>query len=294
MGKKSNKPTQPNAPELQQMLLESSNNNITHPPHNPYYPDLAAAIHRSQLPPPPYSDLTAPMTYNGDSVPLNYIQGEHRGDASRQQPNGATTVVMNHPGLYELRTAKKHRKVRSFNNEAFLVGFLGAVLALCAYKQYEQRHCFMDFTVHKLSEDLTITIGKVRDFHIVILYISAVVMLISFIKCMSGECRSYSCYKLAMACVACIGAAFTGYTAYLAFYSPCGTSVPDILTNTVKTITSKFVDHMPSPDKGVFGETSVFQQFKEGRDVPGIVIFLLDAFNFIMYISLFLNTTLIG
>lgn len=292
MGIKTGKSTQPNAPELQQMLLESSNN-TTQPPHNPYYPDLAAATQRAHLPPPPYSDLTAPMRSNNVSVPLNYIQGVH-GDTPRQQPIGGASVVVNNSGYYDYRAAKRHRKVRSFNNEAFIVGLLAAVLTIIAYKQYEHRSCIMEFTVHKPAEDLNITIGKVRDLHIVILYVSAIVMLVSLAKCMSGECKSYSCYKLTMFLICFAGAFVTGYTAYLAFYSPCGTSTADLIGNAVKTVSSKFLDHIPAPEKGFFGETNIFQHVKDGHDIPGLIIFLIDAFNFILYVSLFLSATIMG
>lgn len=295
MGKKSVRTNQPNAPELQQMLLDSdASNNITHPPTNPYYPELSTALSRSQLPPPPYNDLSAPMMSTTSVVPLGYIHHQQQaGDMPRQLTSGATSVVISRPNYYDHRAAKQNRRVRRFNNEVFLCSLLTAVLAICAYRQYDNRTCLYEFIVHKPSADLEITIGNVRDSHILVFYISVALMLLSLVKCMFGDCKNYSCYLFVMAVVSLLGTLLTVYIAWLAFYSPCGTNLKNLATNTLKTIAGKMVDTLPSPDKGIFGESNVLQQFKDGHDVNGLVVFMIDAFNCILYLSLFISSTIL-
>lgn len=287
---KKNRGQQPNAPELQQILLDSPTSQ--QPPHNPYYPNLnSITTTNQQIPPPPYSDLSIVAPQH--SVPMSRInqQGSNTSytrfsnDLPRQAPP-PTVIVHQAAPHHDRRVEKYHRKVRKFNNELFIACLVAIGLSLYSYSLYNQRPC-VNFLVHQPSKDISIKVYDVREMHLYVAYGSLFLLLISLAKCGSGESNDYSCYLFLVRLSTFIAAVYTGYLAYLAFYSPCTLKMGDLATNALKTLGS-LVGEMPSPDKGLFGESNVIQVAQD--DKPGALIFFMDIFNFILYFAAFMGS----
>lgn len=273
---------QPNAPELQQILQQ--------PSHNPYYPDVSAQL----LQPPPYSELTVPINSALTSpAPMSQVNRNNWTHAHADYPRQAS-VVIHHPQVavpYDSRAERYHRRISSFNNYTLFTAIMAVMLSIAAYRLYSERLCLFDFTVLK-DKDVTITIKQVREAHLTIAYGSGFIILLCLAKSATGQSRSYSCYLLLIGISTFIATLSTGYLAYLAFYSPCSTKINGILTSMEKTVVGMFSSSLPAPERSVFGETSVFSPSNRD-DRQGVLIFLFDLVNFILYCSAFLKSTLL-
>lgn len=300
MGRKNVKKNnhQPNAPEFQQILLES--NVSRQPAHNPYYPDLE--VGSALLPPPPYSDLSistsdhhrhqtnqfVPTTTMGHSIPRSGAGTNYARFSNQSAPGAppATVIVQQQPLYMNRKFELKQRKVRKFNNEMLLVALFAIGLSVYAHHLYSQRTC-VNFLVHAPVKDVSITINNVRDMHLFVAYGSIFILILCLAKCAGGDSHSHSCYLLLMTLTTFMGTLFTGYLAYLAFYSPCSLKASELISNTLKTIVGSMADTLPAPDKRVFGESNVIDLARE--DAPGVWIFFIDVFNFILYLSGFIS-----
>lgn len=286
---KKTKGRQPNAPELQEILLESPT--IQQPPHNPYYPDTSSSF----LPPPPYSDLSTSAAAVMQPK-VNLHQGTAASNYSRLQSNlagdaASTVIVQQQPVLhYDRRAERYHRKVRKFNNEMLLVSIVTIILAFYAHSLYAERSC-INYTVHQPNKDVVIRVNDVREAQLNIAYGSVLILLLCLIKCGTGQSKSYSCYILLIALMTFFGTIFTGYVAYLAYWSPCTTKLSELLQNTAKSVFGLIADHLPSPDKRLLAESNVFQLAQD--DKAGVLIFFLDFFIFVMYLSGFISASLL-
>lgn len=286
---KKTKGRQPNAPELQEILLESPT--VQQPPHNPYYPDTSSSF----LPPPPYSDLsTSAAAVMQPKVHLQ--QGTAAPNYSRLQNNlagdaASTVIVQQQPVLhYDRRAERYHRKVRKFNNEMLLVSIVTIILAFYAHSLFAERNC-INYTVHQPNKDFVIRVNDVREAQLNIAYGGVLILLLCLIKCGTGESKSYSCYIFLIALMTFFGTIFTGYVAYLAYWSPCTLKLSEVLQNASKSVLGFLADNLPSPDKRLLNESNVFQLAQD--DKPGVLVFFLDFFIFVMYLSGFISATLL-
>ena len=197
-----------------------------------------------------------------------------------------------HQVPYNPRAERYSRKVRSFNNQLLVVSILAAVGSFYAYGLYDRRPCLFDFTVHKPSKDLKISITDVRNLHINVVYMSALIAVLCLLKSATGySSKSYSCYLFLTGLLTFFATITTGYLAYLTFYSPCAIKTNEIFTNLSKTLAGSLADSLPSPDRGLFGESNVLQVADEDR--KGVLIFFIDVANFFAYFVAFLTATLL-
>lgn len=272
MGKRNN--SQPNAPDLQQVLL---NPQASQPPHNPYYPDLSGA----QLPPPP--PYPAANRDHSTSSRMQSAYSTHHGDY--QLPRQATVVIQQAPASsYDYSHAKR---VRRFNSEVLVGGLLMIICSTVAYNLFIKRRC-IDFVILKPAEDTVITVYTVRDGQLTTAFLGAVIFAVAILRCCQGATKTYSCYLTLVAILTFIATIITGYLSYLAYYSPCPASFEHIATNLVKTFVSKLATSVPSPERGIFGEANVFTYVKE--DPSGVTIFALNLFMCLINASIFLSS----
>ena len=224
------------------------------------------------------------MSHSNNPASANYARLSN--NLPRHVP---ATVIVQQPITYNRREEKYQRKVRKFNNEMLLVALLAVVLSVYANSLYSKRNC-INFLVHQPAKDVNVRIQDVRDAHIVVAYGSIVVLFVCLINCLPGERRNYSCYLLLIGLSTFVGTIYTGYLAYLAYYSPCSLKVNELLANSLKTVIGAF-ENLPSPDKGLFNESNVFQLASEDRE--GVIIFFIDLFNFFLYLSAFVSAILL-
>lgn len=202
-----------------------------------------------------------------------------------------TTVIVQQPSNRQHDRAEKyHKKVKKFNTQLML----GAIIAFCssiyAHSLYDNRNCVSGFIVHQPAKDVNITISQVREMHLFVVYMSIFILFLCLAKASTGRSKSYACYMFLIGLATLITAVFTGYLAYLTFYSPCSLKLAELATNAVRTIMGSF-EKIPSPEKGVFNESNVFQLYRE--DKSGLTIFLIDIFNFMTYLTFFVNATML-
>lgn len=283
---KSNSGPRPNAPEFQ--ILQQ-------PAHNPYYPDPSAATLLTSPPPPPYSDsfgtTTTTITTPSPLLPMSQVNSNisYPRISAPGRSDHIPITIHTSSHHYDRRVERYNQKVRSFNIQSKVLAFFSVAFALCAYNLYEGRSCIFDFTVHKPDKDHTITIKDVRNMHLNVIYLSGFLFVFCLAKSVLGyKSKSYCCYRFLITLFTLVCTIFTGYLAYLALYSPCALKSSEIATNLGKTLLSPFVDQLPSPDRGMFGETTVLDVTKEDRN--GLIIFILDATNFVFYLSIFLSS----
>lgn len=202
---------------------------------------------------------------------------------------GATPIVIQAPGpAYDYRADRHRRKVRSFTSQTIVVAILSIVLAVWAYSLYNERSCIDQFVVHKVNKDFEIKIKDVRQQHLTMAYASGFIIIVCLLKNAIGfGGKSHGCFLFLVGLFSFIMCLHNGYIAYLAFYSPC--TLGDFTTSAAKTVISKFVDSLPTPDKGLFGESNVIAEAK--NDANGLAIFLMDIMNAIFYLSIFLSST---
>lgn len=269
MGKKS-KHIQPNAPELQQVLLDS---HFTQPPHNPYYPDLSNHSHINQLPPPPYPDLSTNSRSNSfGMVRTNAPSTVRNQDLPRQAPS---TIVVQQPVTIAHNYAEEAhaRKVRRFNNELFILGFITLILACIANHLFIKRRC-PNYIVHQPTREVSFHINDVRDAQLMIAAFSVVPILVSLVRCAQGNTKSHSGYLTLVAIISFCGALFTGYVSYLAFYSSCPVKVGEIANSLARTFFND-VANIQLPNEGVFAKSNVIETIN--GDPNGIIILIIDA-----------------
>lgn len=304
---KKTKGRQPNAPELQEILLASPT--IQQPPHNPYYQDMRERDHEyfsstvrnygpsaNPLPPPPYSDLSqSAATVMQPKVNLhrgassNYARLQNHltsGDAA----NTVISVQQQPTALYDRIAERHHRRVRKFNNEMIIAALVSIVVSFYAHSLYSERHC-INYTVHQPNKDFIVRLNDVRDAQLTIAYGSVIVLLVCMIKCGTGQSKSYSCYIFLIALMTFFGTLCTGYLAYLAYWSPCSLKLSEVISNAGKSILGLIADQLPSPDKRLLNESNVFQLAQD--DKAGVMIFFLDLSNFIVWLSAFISAILL-
>lgn len=288
MGKSKNKSVgQPNAPDLHQILLNSP---VQQPPHNPYYQDHSQTS--NFVPPPPYSDTSAKsismVRANLSAPPVNidYQQMHNTSNMPRQAP----IIIHQTPIHYDRRAERYHDKVRKFNTEMILVALVAIGLSMYAYNLFGQRPC-INFVVHQPSKDFTVYVNDVRDAHLHVIYVSVAILLLAFIKAATGRSKSYGCYLFLIGLITFIATIHLGYLAYLAFFTPCTLNGSQLASGLIKGAVSLFDTSLPSPDRRMLGEKSVFDYIKDDRD--GVIIFFIDFFNFILYLSAFVSSTLL-
>jgi hypothetical protein len=270
---------QPNAPEFEHILAYQQ------PAHNPYYPDPAAT---NLLPPPPYSSTSVPVSFATARNPLPMSQ---MNDISypRIQPGGAS-VVIQAPGVpYDYRADRYRRKIQSFNTQTIVVVVMSIVLAVWAFSLYNNRTCIESFVVHKLNKDVEIKISDIRNEHLNVAYAGGFLIIVCLLKSAIGfRGKSHSFYLFIVGLFSFFMCAHNAYLSYLTFYSPCVLNSGEVLSGAAKTIISKFTDHLPTPDKGIFGESNVIALAKD--DGNGLAIFIMDVTNAIFYFSIFLSS----
>lgn len=271
---------EPNAPpELQQVLLDHTRQ----PAHNPYYPDPSLI---ANLPPPPYSQLTTPLTTTSyNSVPMAHINNADLSAYPREPSVIIQSVPSNLP--YDSRIERYHQRVKSFNRHSLLVSILIFTLAIWAHNQYSDRPCIWSATVHKPNKDLDITFSTVRYMHLDVACGSCVIFILCVVRAISGKSSSYSCYLFLMGLCSFVLTLHTGYLAYLAFFSPCAINFNEYLRNGAKSFLASISDSLPAPDRGFFGEKSVFNYVEDDR--KGVLIFVADLVNFLLYFGTFIN-----
>lgn len=209
--------------------------------------------------------------------------------SSQSNRGSPAAVIVHQPVRYVDRKAEKyHRNVRKYNSQMLIIALIAIGLSIYANSLYASRPC-IDYLVHSPAKDISITVYKIRDMHMYVAYGSIITLLICLAKCSSGESPSYSCYLTMISLTTLVGTLFTGYLAYLAFYSPCSLKIGEIFANTVKTAFGKILDNLPPPDRKVFGESNVFDLGREDRE--GVWIFMIDIFNFVLYLSAFISAT---
>lgn len=286
--KNNNSLNRPNAPDWQQIPL---NYPVQQPPHNPYYQDHSPTT--NFVPPPPsYSDISVALP--AKSIPMSRVNSSMP-NANYQQLNSANMprqgpIIIQTPVHYDRRADKYHNKVKKFNTEIILVALLAIGLSLYAYNLFGRRPC-INFVVHQPSKDFTIRVYDVRDAHMHVVYFSVAALFLAFIKAASGRSKHYGCYLFLIGLITFLATIHTGYLAYLAFYTPCTLTGSQIVSGTLKSAASLFDTSLPSPDKGLMGEKSVFDYIRDDRD--GVIIFFMDLFNFILYLSAFVGSTLL-
>lgn len=291
MGKSKNNKSfsQPNAPDFQQILLNSP---IQQPPHNPYYQDLHPTT--NFVPPPPsYSDISTTVpaksihtSRGSSSMPNANYQQLNSANMPRQGP----IIIHQTPIHYDRRADKYHNKVRKFNTEIVLVALLAIGLSVYAYNLFGRRPC-INFVVHQPSKDFTIHVNDVRDAHIHVIYFSAAVLLLALVKAATGRSKSYGCYLFLVGLISFLATLHTGYLAYLAYYTPCTLNGSQLVSGAIKSAMSVFDTSLPAPDKRLMGEKSVFDYMDDDKN--GVIIFFMDLFNFILYLSAFVSSTLL-
>lgn len=281
---------QPNAPDLHQILLNSP---VQQPPHNPYYQGHSQAS--NFVPPPPYSDTSAksiPMVPANLSTPpanIDYREIDYQ-QLHNNMPRQAPIIIHQTPIHYDRRAQRYHDKVRKFNTEMILVALVAIGLSVYAYNLFGQRPC-INFVVHQPSKDFTIHVNDVRDAHLHVIYMSVAILILAFIKAATGKSNSYGCYLFLIGLITFIATIHLGYLAYLAFFTPCTLNGSQIASGVIKGAVSLFETSLPSPDKRMLGEKSVFDYIRNDKD--GVIIFFIDLFNFILYLSAFVSSTLL-
>lgn len=291
MGKKNKTSTAPNAPELQQILLEQT---ARQPPRNPYYPDLGDHTSPNVSAPPPYSDLSisgpaypvVPASMANQGPPhVNYSRLPHQTQPTmHQQPQ--TVIIRQDYNIGKVQAALYTRRVRKYNNELLVASFLVIVLSIYANSLYDKRPC-TDYLVAKPANDLYITVFTVRDYHMTVAAMSFLVLVVTILKCCClGTSKNHSCYLFTAGLLTLVCTLATGYLAYLAFYSPCTLKLQELAANWMKTLVGKLVNEpLPRPDREIFGESNVIK-FAEA-DKLGLTVFILDIFSFALYLGAF-------
>lgn len=294
MGKKANTRKQPNAPELQEYLLNSAS--TQQPPHNPYYPDLGPSSSQHFGAPPAYNELTRPG--QSSALALSNIRSSAMDQSSDidysrmsnipQVHNVPGTVIIQQPEItYDRKAYKYHERIKRYNMDRAIVAFLAIFATSYSISLYRHRKC-VNYLVDRPFANVTIYLSGVCELHQYIILGSFLIFIICLLKCCTGKNRSYSCYLFVMVILNFIMTLVTGYIAYLAFFSPCALGLKDLVTAGIKTgLGAILKDPLPAPDKGVFNEPNVFQYARE--DGYGVIIFLIDLFSFIAYVSGFLT-----
>ena len=124
--------------------------------------------------------------------------------------------------------------------------------------------------------------------HIGVVWGSAIVIVLSLVKSIAGQSKSYSIYLFLMGLCTFVLTMFSWYLAYLAFFSPCALKWNEMLNQSAKTFTGWLADRLPAPDQGVFSESNVFTYAED--DKPGVMIFLVDLVTATMYAITFLSS----
>lgn len=184
------------------------------------------------------------------------------------------------------RVERFHRKVRKFNLEMMLATIIVIGLSFYANSLYSRRLC-LNFLVHQPTKDIAINVYDVRNMQLYTAYASVFLLIVCLTKCSTGESKSYSCYFTLVGFTTFVLTLYTGYLAYLAFYTPCALKGQELAANAIKTFAGIFDSKLPSPDKGLFHESNVFQLIDEDKE--GVLIFFVDFMNFIFYLSGFIT-----
>lgn len=270
---------------------------ISQLPTNPYYPDPQSS---SQLlpAPPSYSQSTVPLKSPINNLPTitnpmsaNNYAGDSSVNYSRYQnyPNqrsGASVIIQQVP--YNHRTEVYNHKVKSFNTNLIITSILAAISSYFAYTLYRDRPCVFNFVVYK-RKDVKIELNDVRDSHLSIVSGSAVIVILCLLKSAIGfRGKSHPCFLFPIAVVTFFMTISTLGLAYLAFYTPCAPSVNELMKNLGKTFMASIGADLPTPDRGLFNESNVFMVFNE--EPKGVVIFLIDVWNFIVFLFAFLKS----
>lgn len=276
MGKTSRKP---NAPELQQILLSTPNQQL---PYNPYQQ------HTSHFEPPPSYSNTA------NSVPLNrfnsldpqQVNMNNYQHLSSDNGNQARVIIQQRPIQYDSRD-KRHKKVKEFNREMIFLSLFVIISSVCSHQLlWTKRQCLVNFTVAQSGKDLTIRIFDVRDGHLYVAYASCVIFFLALIKSAVGRSSNYGCYLFIMGFGALIVALYAGCLAFLSYHAPCTPDTERLVSEAGKTA----INLMGlTPDKPTIGEKSVFDYMKE--DTYGVWIFGINVVNFALYLSAFIAST---
>lgn len=300
---KSNSARQPNAPELQQIFLDSPNNYQPQPSHNPYYPSLSEIGHQ---PPPPYSDLSGPKptTYPTqqlpatNSVPMARIapgasysrftnsaaSGAAAGGNANHQP---TVIVQAQANHYDHRREKYNAKIKRFNNEMIIIALSAMISSIYANKLFEDRPCVEEFIIHKPIKDAAVRIKDLHQAQMSIAYCSIMVFIVCLAKCGNTRAKSHSCYLFLLGLTTFILTLSCGYLSYLAFYSPCTRNLYQQASGAIKTFAGIVTSSdLPPASQRLFGETTILDWVDEDR--KGFGIFIINMLNCIMYLGSFL------
>lgn len=294
MGKKikSSLSSRPNAPELQQILLNSPTNQ--QPAHNPYYLNLESDYSQQQdIPPPPYSDLAVTnrsSPYINNSLPMATIKNP---TSSYRPPNiqqAPTVIIQSTSPITHIdrRIEKRNNHVRKFNSEMAGAAMMIILLSVAAYILFTERPCIESNIVQKVGKNSAITYRHVKEFQNINIYGAVLVLVICFGKFCCMRSDHHGCYVFLMSVSLFFITILSGYVAYLSFYSPCTTEISQNLVAFGKTIINTFSDETPRfLDKEIANANNVFQWTQQ--DIKGVWIFLIDVFNFIIFLSGFFS-----
>lgn len=182
-------------------------------------------------------------------------------------------------------------KIRKFNRGLIMNSILAIMISWLTLLFYGERNCLWDYVIHQPTPDHPIRISDLKNSSQNIMGLAVIMLIVGLLKSASGYGKSSGCYLFIVAILSFIGLATACAMAYLSAYSPCVVSFNEIASkaakDTIAGFASLFNEKMPVPDRGFFGETTVFKYYKD--DKYGVAIFIMNTYLAINYLSMFIG-----